>query len=457
MKNEKNGTIGRSQRIYSDEMTISLENIKKVIEKHKAQLSRYEKLEAMYYGEMDIYNLPAKEPWRPDNRIGAAFPKYIVDTFMGYFIGKPVKTKHLTPDIDEKLVEFNNMNNIEDKNFELAKWACIYGSSIELLYQNEDAKTRTTTLKPTEAFIVWDESIEPQPLYGIRYGVNDRDELVGAFYTRSEFYEFKGDSLLEPQTHPFETVPMIEYVHNTERMGIFEPVIPIINQLNKIPSEKSNDVEYFAEAYLVFLGGEADFEEEDLSDVGEARMMVLKGGYDGGGPLPDVKFLEKPNADSTQENLINRLEKWLFQISMVANISDESFGNSSGTSLAYKLQAMSNLALNMQRKLRASLQERYRLFFTITENVPTTQAKEYANIEYTFDRNIPRNLLEESQIMQNIDAIVSKETQLGVFSRIDDVSNELERIETEEKDYKDKFDSLRNVPEKEDSNDDEAD
>ena len=103
----------------------------------------------------------------------------------------------------------------------------------------------------------------------------------------------------------------------------------------------------------------------------------------------DVKFLDKPNADSTQENLINRLEQWLYQTSMVANISDESFGNSSGTSLAYKLQAMSNLALNMQRKLRASLQERYRLFFIITENVPQNQASEYANIEYTFDRNIP--------------------------------------------------------------------
>ena len=31
---------------------------------------------------------------------------------------------------------------------------------------------------------------------------------------------------------------MIEYVHNTERMGIFEPVIPIIDQLNKAISEK---------------------------------------------------------------------------------------------------------------------------------------------------------------------------------------------------------------------------
>ena len=286
------------------------------------------------------------------------------------------------------MVEFNNLNNIEDKNFELGKWACIYGSSIELLYQNEDAKTRTTALKPTEAFIVWDESIEPKPLYGIRYGVNDKDELVGAIYTRNKFYEFKDGSLLNPQTHPFEAVPMIEYVHNTERMGIFEPVIPIIDQLNKAISEKANDVDYFAEAYLAFIGGDASFTDEELKNIRENRVITYKGDPSSTNKV-DVKFLDKPNADSTQENLINRLEQWLYQTSMVANISDESFGNSSGTSLAYKLQAMSNLALNMQRKLRASLQERYRLFFIITENVPQNQASEYANIEYTFDRNIP--------------------------------------------------------------------
>lgn len=448
-------TLTRPQVIYSDEIEVTIENIKKLIDKHKIQLGRYEKLEAMYYGEMAIHELKKKDSWKPDNRIAASFPKYIVDTFMGYFIGKPVKTKHLKSDIDTKIVEFNNLNNIEDKNFELGKWACIYGNSIELLYQNEETKTRTTALKPTEAFIVYDESIEPQPIYGIRYGVNDKDEITGTIYTRTEIIEFKGDSLLEPVQHPFESVPMIEYVHNTERMGIFEPVISIIDQLNKASSEKANDVDYFAEAYLAFIGGDANFSEEELKDIRENRVITYKS-EQGNTNSVDVKFLDKPNADGTQENLLDRLERWLYQLSMVANISDESFGNSSGTALAYKLQAMSNLALNMQRKLRASLQERYRLFFTITENIPAGQSNEYANIEYTFDRNIPRNLLEESQIMQNLDGIVSRETQLGVFSRIDDVSNELERIETEEKNYKDKFDSLREVP-KQEGNTDEAD
>jgi len=434
-KSTNGGTINsshRPKRIYCDESKeLTIELVEELITEHKGMLVRYKQLEAMYYGEMAIDDMPTKEPWKPDNRVATPFPKYIVDTFMGYFIGKPVKITHSNDRIQEKLSEFDNLNNVEDKNFELAKWACIYGNSIELIYQNEETQTRTATLKPTEAFIVYDNSIEPKPLYGVWYGNNDDNKQVGTIYTRTDIKDFIENKFIEEKPHPYPSVPMNEYVHNTEMMGIFEPVIPIINQLNKAISAKANDVDYFAEAYLAFIGGRLDLDDEKLKNIRENRVI----NYESDGVSSnsvDVKFLDKPNADGTQENLIDRLEQWLYQTSMVANISDESFGNSSGTSLAYKLQSMSNLALNMQRKLRASLQERYRLFFSLETNINKADAESYADIEYTFDRNIPRNLLEESQIMQNVDGITSKETQLGVFSRIDNVKSEVDRIEKEE-------------------------
>ena len=435
----------RPKRIYCDpEKKLNMKLVNELIAEHQALLSRYKKLEGMYYGEMAIDEMPKKEPWKPDNRVAAPFPKYIVDTFMGYFIGKPVKINHSKSAIQEKLNDFDNLNNAEDKNFELAKWACIYGNSVELIYQNEETQTRTAAIRPTEAFIVYDNSIEPKPLYGIWYGVNDDNEQEGTLYTRAEVKEFSQDKFTDEKEHPFPSLPMVDYVHNTEMMGIFEPVVPIIDQLNKSTSAKANDVDYFAEAYLAFIGGRLDLDDEQLKNIRENRVIS----YESDGVTSnsvDVKFLDKPNADGTQENLIDRLEQWLYQTAMVANISDESFGNSSGTSLAYKLQSMSNLALNMQRKLRASLQERYRLFFSIETNITVAESEEYADIEYTFDRNIPRNLLEESQIMQNVDGITSKETQLGVFSRIDNVKSEIERIEKENGDVEEEKDVFKEI------------
>lgn len=47
--------------------------------------------------------------------------------------------------------------------------------------------------------------------------------------------------------------------------------------------------------------------------------------FDGDTERLIVEFLQKPDGDTTQEHLIDRLEKLIFHISMVANISDENF------------------------------------------------------------------------------------------------------------------------------------
>ncbi len=48
-----------------------------------------------------------------------------------------------------------------------------------------------------------------------------------------------------------------------------------------------------------------------------------------------VEFLQKPDGDTTQEHLLDRLERLIYQIAMVSNINDESFGNASGVALEF--------------------------------------------------------------------------------------------------------------------------
>lgn len=143
-----------------------------------------------------------------------------------------------------------------------------------------------------------------------------------------------------------------------------------------------------------------------------------------------VDFLQKPNGDTTQENLIDRLEKLIFQISMVANISDENFGTSSGIAMKYKLQGMSNLAKTKERKFTSGMNRRYKLIFS--NPVSGMKEDDWVKLHYHFTPNIPSNVLEESQIAGNLEGIVSQETQLGVLSVVDNVQNEMEKIENEQ-------------------------
>lgn len=145
-----------------------------------------------------------------------------------------------------------------------------------------------------------------------------------------------------------------------------------------------------------------------------------------------VDFMQKPSADSTQENLINRLERLIFQISMVANINDENFGSASGIALKYKLQSMSNLAKTLERKFTSGMNRRYKLIFS--NPVSGMKKDDWTQIDYVFTRNFPSNVLEEAQTAAQLEGIVSKETQLSVLSIVDDVQAEIDRIH-EEDDY----------------------
>ena len=215
-------------------------------------------------------------------------------------------------------------------------------------------------------------------------------------------------------------------MENAERQGLFEPVLSIVNAYNKAISEKANDVDYFADAYLKVLG--AAIENDDLQYIRDNRVVNFPG--DDAEKIL-VEFMDKPNSDTTQENLLNRLERLVFQISMIANISDEDFGTSSGIALKYKLQAMSNLEKTKERKFVAGMNRRYKLLFGHPASKVSADA--WVGLNYRFTPNIPANLQEEAEISARLEGITSQETQLKALSIVDNVKEEMARIAEEEK------------------------
>ncbi len=414
---------------------ITVEVLTKFMEKHKLEVARYEYLKNMYRGIMSIDDEPTKDPWKPDNRLTVNFTKYIVDTFTGYFNGIPVKKSHSDKEILSKLQEFDNLNDMEDEESELAKMACIYGRAFELLYQDEETQTNVIYNTPENMFMVYDDTIKQEPLFAVRYGYDDDYKLYGEVYTKETTYALNGTmgfyNMTEQAPNPFDDLPVVEFYFSEERMSIFESVISLVNAFNKAISEKANDVDYFSDQYLVFMGAEID--EEDAKNIKDNRLINYydknQNNQSGSASKVDVKFLEKPDSDSETENLLDRLTKLIFQTTMVANISDESFGSSSGVSLAYKLQAMSNLALSFQRKFQSSLNSRYKLYCELSTNVSNKDA--WKDIEYTFTRNEPKDIKEQAETANILKGITSEETALSVISVIPDVQAEMEKIKKE--------------------------
>lgn len=396
--------------------------IQELISEHKEHIEAYKELKDFYTGNHAILKQKAKDKYKPDNRLVVNFAKYIVDTFNGYFIGNPVSMFHEDKAVNDYLAYIDGYNDQSDNNAELSKICSIYGHGFELVFNDENSEIGITYMTPIDGFIVYDNTIQNKPLFACHYGLNDDDEEVGYFYTKEAVYQFATVSgaytIVEETPNVFGDIPMIEYLENEERQSIFENVKTLINAFNKALSEKANDVEYYADAYLKVLGAEID--EKTLQTLRDTRIINVSGD-----DTLTVEFMTKPSADGTQENLLERLQKLIFEISMVANISDENFGDSSGISLRYKLQSMDNLAKSKERKFQSSMSRRYKLI----SNYPTSKIgeNEWVNIQYKFTRNVPANLAEEADIAQKLSGIVSEETQVSVLSIVQNAKEEVQR------------------------------
>lgn len=410
---------------------ITLELLQEFIDKHKAEVkNRYKKLYDAYMSDYDILHAPKKAAHKPDNRIVVNFPKYIVDTMNGFFIGNPIKTTAKDETISDYVEYLEQYNDQDDNNAELSKMCSIFGHGFEMYYTDEDAQLCIVYLSPLEAFMIYDDSIIERPLFFVRTYTDKDGEEFGSVSDKYGVRHFKvtgGMKWMDEDwaQHYFQDVPASEFVENAERQGIFEPVMTIVNHYNKALSEKANDVDYFADAYLKILGAKVD--DADLSFIRDNRVI----NFEDSDELKKliVEFMEKPNGDESQEHLLDRMERLIFQISMVANISDENFGTSSGTALKYKLQAMSNLEKTKERKFTSGMNRRYKILFGHPSSKVAAGA--WLQLSYKYTPNIPANLLEESQIAGNIEGIVSHKTQLKALSIVENVQDEMDAIAEE--------------------------
>lgn len=417
-------------RISPDE-ELTDAKLSRFIARHAAEsMFRYKQLQDAYETDFPIFHKKPKPEWKPDNRIAVNFAKYIVDTMNGYFIGNPIKIiVDGGEETIEKYIEFlDQYNDQDDNNAELSKICSIYGKGYEMYYNDEDGNVGIIYLDPTEAFMIYDDSVLKRERYFVRLYRDEDNVLHGSVSDQEKvrWFIIKGKIVWneQEQLHYFNGVPATEYRENKECQGIFEPVMSIINAFNKAISEKANDVDYFADAYLKIIGTLLD--EDELKHIRSDRVI----NFDGDGESVIVDFLQKPNGDTTQENLLDRLQNLIFLIAMVANISDENFGTSSGIAMAYKLQGMSNLRKTKERKFTSGMNRRYKLIFSNPGNA--MKKDDWVKLHYKFTPNVPANLLEESQIAQNLSGVVSQETQLGVLSVVDNPKTEIERIDKEE-------------------------
>ena len=391
---------------------------------------RYKRLADAYNNNYKIFHMEKKAPYKPDNRLSVNLAQYIVDTFEGFFMGNEVKITCEDETIAETFNDIDDSYDGADINAELSTIVSIFGRGYRIAYVDEDGEIGSAYLDPMESFAIYSDSITPKMRYFVRTYVDSSKQRTrrGSISddTTVRYFHMNGGTLVwdEEYPHGFDGVPAVEFVMNRQRRGIFESVLNLIDAYNKALSEKANDVDYFADAYLKVLGAKID--KATIRFMRENRTINIPGN-NGAGVIVD--FLQKPSSDTTQENLLNRIERMIFTVAMVCNISEDNFATSSGIALKYKMLPMINLAAKKWRKFSAGLKQYYKLL--CSNPVTPLNEDDWQSLNLIHTLNYPANVADEAGTASALSGITSKKTQLSVLSIVDDVDAEIEQIKNE--------------------------
>lgn len=426
--------------IYPKDTELTGEDLLTFIGYNSSDLhAKYRRNMRLYLGKHPILN-ELDKPTGADNKLVVNMPKYLVDTYNGFFSGLAPKITLADDNLNNELQDWNNSESFFDKLNEISKQSDIYGRSIAFIYQGEDSEPHIAFSSPTHAFIIYDDTVAREPLAFVRYQIptgSTYTQATGHIQYADKLYTFESSSIL-PDTetnssavNPYGIVPAVEFFENEERQGVFDGVVSLIEELDKATSQKANQVEYFDNAYLTMMG--IRLPEDDKGrpkiDIKNNRFLYLPN-VDPNAPQPKVEFLAKPDADTIQENLIDRITSQIFQMSMVTNLNDQEFsGNSSGVALDFKLLPMRNKASNKERKFTKALRQLYKIVFTVLFDKSNIDS--WQDLQFQFSRNLPANISDEVNNAKNVEGIVSKETQLSLLSFVSDPKLEIDNMNKE--------------------------
>ena len=416
-----------------DELTEQV--IKRIIDNHRTTvLPRLQKLERYYRTDNDIKRRVMNDATKPNNKIANAYPSYITDTLVGYFIGEPITYNCEDKTLLDSLNTIFEYNDEADENSELAKDASIYGVAYEQLYIS-DNELRFKRLNPQEVIPIYDKTIEENLLAVLRY-YNDYDfttdtestivEVIDS--TRVRRYNMGMNvlggmnatsfTLLEEYPHFFGMVPIAIFENNEDETGDFEKVISLIDAYDKMESDSLNDFEYFTDCYLALYGFTA--EPEDIKEMKEKRVLLMDEGT-------SAEWLVKQTDDSTVENMKIRLDADIHKFAKCPNMADKEFSsNASGVAIKFKLLGTENLVAIKERKFKRGLQQRFELMAQISSLLGA--AFDWRDIDIIFTRNIPSNDTDIANMVRQLEDIVSNETLLAQIPFVDDVEAEVERV-----------------------------
>lgn len=281
------------RRVIKTSVTnITSENVVDVLLKalsiHALNRSEIDYLWEYYKGKQPI--LHRQKEVRPEitNRIVENRANEIVSFKVGYLCGEPIQYvgKNGSEEITQGITRLNELMFAEDKaaqDQEIVEWQMICGTAYRLVLPDEkgeedEAPFELYTLDPRDTFVVYSNEIGNKPVMAVKYSKDDNEITRYSIYTENMYYLVEDGILKESTPHALDMIPIFEYPANNARLGSFEIVLPLLDTLNNITSNRMDGIEQVIQAFIKFINCDISKEEyEEFLQLGAIKVKSVDG------------------------------------------------------------------------------------------------------------------------------------------------------------------------------------
>lgn len=272
------GLHGR-RKILTDATAITEENVADVVGKsndiHRINRMEINYLLGVYKGRQDIRN--RNKTVRPEirNVVTVNRANEIVTFKTSYLLGEPLQYVSRGGDdaTSEKINSLNEFMYSEDKaakDKEVADWFHICGVAPRMVTPDEEGEedgspANIITLDPRDAYVIYSSNVGQKAMAGVLNRKDEDGQWFQCVYTKNDYFEIKAGKVTGHKLRTVPYVPILEYVNNDARMGAFEVVLPILNAINTLESNRIDDIEQFVQSIMVFEN--CDISDKDASEL----------------------------------------------------------------------------------------------------------------------------------------------------------------------------------------------
>lgn len=426
------------KKVISSTSEINSSNLQAWLQAFKPIQQYLMELKSVYEGTDDIDKGTQRcDEGRPDNKVHSDLASMIVKNSTYYFIGKPVKYKFKSSDMENQLKQYMFDSNEEQENKTLGKCLSKYGKAYELVAIDEEKDPYFVMLEPLQTFEVVTDDVRHKTICVVTYleytdTVTNRQIIKGWIYDKDFIYSFEGESkeqqfTLNKEINPFKPLmPVVIAKNNDEEKGDYEDVLELLNSYNRLLSNSFDDIEGILNAVFVLYN--ATIPTEEAQKLNKTRVLSLIG------ENTKAEFLSKKLDTETIKLLRQWIREDIFTITNVPDFTDEKFaGNQSGVAMSYKLIGFENLRQEKAGYFRSALLDRIEILLNYKNLSNVAKWLDEDEVEIEFYPNLPANLSKDEIIAKLLTmGAISRETAFDKMDIVEDTNQELERFANEQ-------------------------